>query len=73
MSKSSFVKPCKVLIISAAPVPQLAPKAVGGFSRSLIIFTNSCGDIPIMVLPAVSKLIVPHQGRPTNSIALAAA
>ena len=52
-----------VLIKSDAPTPQFAPKATGLFGIEEINSTNSVGLVPIIVRPAVSKLIVPTQGR----------
>ena len=66
-------KPSTVRIRSEAPVPQLAPKAMGGLGSASTMATMSEDVIPIIVRPAVSKLIVPHQGAPMLPKASAAA
>ena len=65
--------PRTVRIRSAAPTPQLAPKASGGCA---ILSTSAAipAEVrPIIVRPAVSKLIVPHHGKPAMVAASAAA
>ena len=62
-----------VLSKSEAPVPQLAPKPIGLLDMDEIKFTIDDGLVPIIVCPAVSKLIVPIQGRSTCENASAAA
>jgi len=59
--------------MSEAPVPQLAPKANGGLGRVSTSCAISAEVTPIMVRPAVSKLMVPHQGMPASAKASAAA
>ena len=66
-------KPSTVRSRSDAPTPQLAPKASGGCASSATSATMSAEVSPIIVRPAVSKLIVPHQGAPVRAIPSAAA
>ena len=66
-------KPSTVRIRSEAPTPQLAPKASGGLGSASTCRTKSSEVTPIMVRPAVSKLMVPHHGMPTFAKASAAA
>jgi hypothetical protein len=58
---------------SDAPTPQFAPKASGGWRSFSTICTIAAEVTPIIVRPAVSKLIVPHQGMPASAAASAAA
>ena len=67
------VKPSTVRSRSAAPTPQLAPKASGAWSSSSTSSTSCAEVMPIMVRPAVSKLMVPHQGISASLNASAAA
>ena len=55
-------KPSTVRIRSDAPTPQFAPKAMGGLGSFSTMSTIAAEVTPIIVRPAVSKLIVPHQG-----------
>ena len=65
--------PSTVRRISEAPVPQLAPYASGAGSKSSTSLAISAEVTPIMVRPAVSKLMVPHQGISASLNASAAA
>ena len=59
-------KPSTVRIRSDAPTPQFAPKASGGLGSFSTISAIAAEVMPIMVRPAVSKLIVPHHGMPAS-------
>ena len=56
---------------SGAPTPQFAPKPER--LRFLALSARSAGEIPIIVLPAVSKLIVAQTGKSKSLIASRAA
>ena len=66
-------KPRTVRSRSEAPTPQLAPKASGGFGSSATSAARSAAVTPIIVRPAVSKLMVQHQGAPVRAMPRAAA
>ena len=66
-------KPRIVRNRSDDPVPQFAPNASGVLVISSTIFTMFALVIPIMVRPAVSKLMVPTQSIPANANPSAAA
>ena len=58
---------------SDAPTPQFAPNATGGWSNFSTIAAIAFEVMPIIVRPAVSKLMVPHHGIPASFAASAAA
>ena len=66
-------KPNTVRNKSEAPTPQFAPKASGLFGIFASNLTISGAVIPIIVRPAVSKLIVPTHGMLARAKASAAA
>ena len=66
-------KPRTVRNRSEEPVPQFAPKASGVFAISSTILTISALVMPIMVRPAVSKLMVPTKSIPAKAKPSAAA
>ena len=73
ISGACAARPSTVRSRSGAPTPQFAPNAIGGLSSPAAADARSAAPTPIIVRPAVSKLMVPHQGAPARRNASAAA